>query len=136
MFSPQLHTELIQVRHDEIAAGAVNEQQSRELDDASKRPRRRPGSRGRRLAIAAAVAVGLASGSAAIVTDAGHTPQAAAHGLSAGRAARELRVGETSNSFVRRIRALESRGYVEVACKVDGDLMFNPRTHRYVTVRA
>jgi hypothetical protein len=47
-----------------------------------------------------------------------------------------LHVGASSRSFVRRIRALEARGYIEVACKIDGDLMFNPRTHRYATVRA
>jgi hypothetical protein len=47
-----------------------------------------------------------------------------------------LHTGATSASFVRRIRKLESEGYVEVACRVDGDLMFNPRTHRSELVRA
>jgi hypothetical protein len=45
-------------------------------------------------------------------------------------------VGATSASFVHRIRALEAAGYRDVLCQVHGELLFNPRRHRYVTVRA
>jgi hypothetical protein len=91
--------------------------------------------RGRRLAIAAALAAGIASGSAAIVTT-DHPGDAAAQASSISTRAQALHVGATSASFVRRFRQLESAGYVEVACRIDGAMMFNPSTHRYVTVRA
>ena len=97
--------------------------------------RRRPTSRGR-LVAALVVAAGVGSGSAAIVASPGHTPEATAHRSSPALSAQVPSVGRTSNSFGRRLRALEASGYVEVACQIHGDLMFNARTHRFVTVRA
>jgi hypothetical protein len=106
-----------------------------ELHLAGERSRRGHTSRGR-IAVALAVAAGLGSGCAAVVGTPGHTANATAHTLSISPSAQVVHAGATSASFVRRIRALEARGYVEVACQVDGDLMFNPRTNRYATVRA
>lgn len=128
MSSPHLHTPSIQVRPSERAARAVNEQQ--------ERPRRLPALRTRRIAIAATVAIGLGSGAAAIVPSTSRAPQTISQGPSSALSTPVPRVGATSASFVRRIRLLEARGYVEVACQVDGDLMFNPRTHSYETVQA
>jgi hypothetical protein len=100
---------------------------------AGERPPRR--SRGH-FAAALAVAAVAASGCAAIAALPSHTPAATAQSSGTAVSARVPHVGMTARSFVRRIRALEARGYVEVACKTDGDLMFNARTHRYETVRA
>jgi hypothetical protein len=136
MSSRQLHTEQSQLRQGEIAAESVHAKHSPERRDARTRRQRGPAFRGRRLAIAVAAAVGVASGSAAIATVASHTQDASTPGLRAGTSAPALRVGETSSSFVSRIRALEARGYMDITCQVGGDLMFNPRTHRYETVRA
>ena len=124
-----------QIGPSQIVAHAGDEQRSREANTAGERPRRRPASRGRRVGIATAVAVALASGSAAMVTAGGHTAQLTGHGTSAGIFAPLRSVGETSSPFVHRFRALEAHGYVEVACMVDGELMFNPHTGRYAKVR-
>jgi hypothetical protein len=133
MSSLHLYTESI-ARQRRMAAGADHQPLRTELH-AGEGPRRGLTSRGR-LAVALAIAAGLGSGCAAVVGTPGHTPDATAHTLSIGPSAQVVGVGATSRSFVRRMRALEARGYVEVACLVDGDLMFNPRTHRYATVRA
>ena len=100
-----------------------------------QRPRRRFTSPGR-LPVALAVAAGVASASVAIGTGPGPSHVAAPQRLSAEDSMPGLHTGATSASFVRRIRKLESEGYVEVACRVDGDLMLNPRTHRSELVRA
>jgi hypothetical protein len=131
MFSPHPYNEMI-ARQRQIAAQA---QLPNELQASERRPRRRFTSRGR-LAVALAVAASVGSGCAAIAAAPRHTPAATTHESSTGASAQVLHVGASSRSFVRRIRALEARGYIEVACKIDGDLMFNPRTHRYATVRA
>jgi hypothetical protein len=102
---------------------------------AGRRPRRRLASRGR-LAVALAVAACAASGTAATVIGAGPSHVAAPQRLSAETSMPGLHTGATSASFARRIRTLERAGYVEVACRVDGDLMFNPHTRRYQLVRA
>jgi hypothetical protein len=47
-----------------------------------------------------------------------------------------IHTGATSRVFAARIRQLEARGYVQTACTTTGALMFNPRTHRTVNVRA
>ena len=109
MFSPQPHT-------------------------ATNAPRRGAAFRARRSATALAIAAAVATGSAAVLTSADHTPDAAAQSK-AGTAMQPLHVGATSASFAGRIRTLQAAGYVEVACAVHGDLMFNARLHRYVTVR-
>lgn len=92
-------------------------------------------SRGRRYAILAAIAASFASAGAGLATVVSDAPAATAHTLSGPVALPVPHGGATSSSFVRRMRALEAAGYVEVFCKVDGDLMLNPRTHRYLTVR-
>jgi hypothetical protein len=90
----------------------------------------------RQIAVALAVAAGAATGCATVVAAPGHGSAATTSISATAAPARVLHVGHTSGSFVRRIRALEARGYVEIACKVDGALMFNPRTHRSETVKA
>ena len=82
------------------------------------------------------VAVGVASGSAAIVAVSGNTPEATARGFSTETSARVFRVDQRFSSLERRIRHQEARGFVAIACALDGELMFNPLTHRYETVRA
>jgi hypothetical protein len=135
MSSPQLHTPSIQVRQDERAAKALNAQQSPPLNDAGKRPPRRPTSRSRRIAIATTVAIGLGAGIAAMGPSTSHAPETISRGPSSALSTRVPHVGVTSASFVRRVHALEARGYVEVACQVGGNLMFNPRTRSSKTVR-
>jgi hypothetical protein len=105
-----------------------------ELQGSARRPRRGFTSRGR-LAAALAVAAVSASG-AAIVTGVGHSQVTAPQRSSGQTSMPGLHTGATSASFARRIRKLESAGYVEAACRVDGDLMFNPHTGRYRLVRA
>jgi hypothetical protein len=136
MSSPQLHTPSIQVRHDERAAGAVNEQQSPRLNDTGKQARSRRASRSRRIAIATAVAIGLGAGAGAIVPSTSHAPETISQSRNSALPAPVPHLGATSASFVRRVGVLEARGYVQIACKTDGLLMFNPRTHSYEAVRA
>lgn len=131
MSSPQLHTLSIQLRSDERAARAMNERQSPRLDDAGKRPRRLRAFHSRRIAIAATVALGLGAGAAATVPSTRH-----ADTISQGPGGTSPHVAASSSSFVRRVRLLEARGYGKIACKTDGDLMFNPRTHSYETVQS
>lgn len=130
MSSPHLHNQ-ISARQHYVATDRAHAQHSPEPSVASKRHRFGPASRARRSAIAVAVAAGIATGSAAIVTSAAQTTDASAQ-----TAMQASRIGVTSASFVRRMRNLEAAGYVQVLCKVDGSLMFNPRTRRYATVRA
>ena len=47
-----------------------------------------------------------------------------------------LHVGATSHTFVAKMRGLEARGYVQIACTVTGALMYNPHTHRTEHVSA
>ncbi len=136
MSAPQPHTEPTQVPQDEIATGLLHEQPSRELSDAPERPRRGPAFSGRRLAVAAAVAVGVASGCAGIVTASAHTAQSTAREVSTGTSAQVLSVADAFGSSQHQIRDLEARGYVDVACAIHGELLFNPHTHHYVTIKA
>jgi hypothetical protein len=99
------------------------------------RRRRRRGAAWRRLAIGAAVALGVACGSAAITTVAANPPGAAARGSRAATTARVRPLAERYASFEHRARALEARGYIDVACMIGGDRFFNPRTHRYLMLR-
>jgi hypothetical protein len=89
-----------------------------------------------RLAVALAVAAGVGSGCGVIAATPARTPGATAPTQYTEAATHVLSVGRTSGSFVRRMRELEARGYVEVACRTDGALMFNPRTHRSEIVHA
>jgi hypothetical protein len=132
MSSPQLHNQISARQHDD-AIQPVHEQH--EPSVSSNPPRRGAASRARRSALAVAIAAGIATGSAAILTSAGHTSKATAQS-SARHTMQAPHVGATSVSFVRRFRELEAAGYVEVACQVDGALMFNPRFHRYEMVQA
>jgi hypothetical protein len=132
MSSPQLNNYLSAGQHDWASQLADTE---REPSTASNSPRRGAASRTRRSVIAVAIASAVAIGSAAVLTSPVHTADATPQ-LSAGTAVQALHVGGTSASFVRRIRTLEAAGYVDVACAVHGDLMFNPQRHRYATVRS
>ena len=136
MSSPQLHTESIQVRQDESAAETIFEQHARGARNTGERRRRGPAVRGRRLAIAAALAVGVTSGIAAGGTSPSHLPATTAQGPGSALSTPALHVGATSATSVRRMRALEARGYVQITCQTDGYLMLNPRTHAYEMVRA
>jgi hypothetical protein len=90
---------------------------------------------------AAAVAAGLILASAGVACAAVSETQASAANHSQSSMApattpSPLHVGATSRTFVARMRALETRGYVQVECLVKGALMFNPHTHRTVTLVA
>ena len=89
-----------------------------------------------RSAIAVAIAAGIATGSAVSLISPGPTPDVTAQMRAAATTVVASHVGATSASFVHRIRALEAAGYRDVLCEVHGELLFNPRRHRYVTVRA
>lgn len=95
-----------------------------------------PAFRNRRIAIAATVAIGLGAGAAAIVPNTSRAPQTISQSPSSTLPTPVPHVRATSASFVRRVHLLEARGYVQIACKTDGDLMFNPRTRSYATVRS
>jgi hypothetical protein len=132
MSSPQLHDQ-ISARQHGLATWPVDEQHERSA--ATNQPRLGFGSRARRSAIAVAIAAGIATGTAASLTSGGQTPGGSAQ--SSGATAMQVpHVGATSASFVRRVRTLEAAGYLDYACAVHGELMFNPRLHRYVTVPA
>jgi hypothetical protein len=91
---------------------------------------------------AAAAAAGLILASAGVACAAAASqPQASAATQSQSSIApmttpSPLRAGATSRAFVARMRELEARGYVQIECLVTGALMFNPHTHRTVTVLA
>jgi hypothetical protein len=85
----------------------------------------------RRGAVAAAASLILASASVACAS-ADHRQASAAGTLSPSA----LHVGATSRTFVTRMRGLEARGYVQIACTVNGALMFNPHTNRTESVLA
>jgi hypothetical protein len=91
---------------------------------------------GRRFVAALGVAVGVASASAGIVAVSGNTPEATARRFSTDTSSRVLRVDPQFSSLERRIHQQEARGFVAIACTRGGELMFNPLTHRYATVRA
>ena len=86
--------------------------------------------RARQGAAAAAAGLILAYASVACASNADHTRASAAPATPPGA----LHVGATSRTFVARMRELEARGYVQIACTVTGALMFNPHTHRTVSV--
>jgi hypothetical protein len=83
---------------------------------------------------AAAVAAGLilASASVACASAADHTQAPVARPTPPSA----IHVGATSRTFVARMRELEARGYVQIACTVTGALMFNPRINRIENVPA
>lgn len=135
MSAAQLHTASIDARPDQIPDETIPEQCARAARHTGERRWYGPALRRRRLAIAAAVAVGLTSGTAAIVASASTAPETIAQGSRSALSTPALHAGATEAAFVRHIRVLEARGYVDVACQVGGDLMFNPRTHGYLKVR-
>jgi hypothetical protein len=88
--------------------------------------------RARRGAAVAAAGVILASAGVACASAADHTHTS----LASATPIRAIHVGATSRGFVARMRELEARGYVQIACTATGALMFNPRTHRTENVLA
>jgi hypothetical protein len=86
--------------------------------------------RARQAAAAAAASLVLASAGVACASADSQAPVARATPPGA------LHVGATSRTFVARMRELEARGYVQIACTVTGALMFNPHTHRTENVSA
>lgn len=133
MFSSQPSSESIHIRQDDGSAGPADERPGR----CGPGERGRPGlASRRRLAIVTAVAVGVASGSAAIVTVTATAGGSVAHRSGTATAGRALRLAERHASFERRIHALEARGYSDVACVIGGDRFFNARTHRSVVLKA
>jgi hypothetical protein len=86
--------------------------------------------RARQAAAAAAAGLVLASASVGCASADPQAPVAPATPTGA------LHVGATSRTFVARIRELEARGYVQIACTVTGALMLNPHTHRTESVSA
>ena len=132
--SSQLNNEMIRAR--QLAASCTHPQHQRELGDASERSGRLL-STGRRRIVAVAIGLALASASGAC--------GAAAVGAQTGTASlapapsppvRAVHVGSSQRALEGRIRELEAKGYVGVACTVTGTRMINPRTHRSETVVA
>jgi hypothetical protein len=88
--------------------------------------------RARQGAAAAAAGLILASAGFGCASAAGHTQSQGPRATSPGA----FHVGATSRTFEARMRELEGRGYVQIACTVTGARMFNPHTHRTVNVSA
>ena len=130
MFSAQRSNELGAGQHD-LAIQLSDDQ--RAPSAAGSAPRRGAASRARRCAIAVALATGVTTASTAILTSAGHSPDATA--AAAAMQAPQPQVPGTTASYLHRMHTLEAAGYQEVACSVDGELLFNPVLHRYVTAR-
>jgi hypothetical protein len=132
--SSQLNNELIRAR--QLAASCAHQQHQRNLGEASERSRRLLSTRRQRtVAVAIGLALACASGAceaAANGAQNGTTSQAPAPSTPV----REVHVGSSQRALQARIRELEARGYVGVACTATGTRMVNPRTHRSETVVA
>lgn len=88
--------------------------------------------RARRGAAAVAVSLMLASAGVVCASAAEHTQTSVVRASTP----QALHIGATSRAFVAKMRELEAQGYVQIACNVDGAVMFNPRTHRTENVVA
>jgi hypothetical protein len=119
------HHEMIRAQQCEIAARTVHAHHRPELPHTSAGSRRNVGRRVRGVVAATALGLGFAS-TGVVLAHPGDRPARASGAY--------LRHATGVSAYQRRIHALEAEGYVGEACTVKGILMYNPRTHRTVTV--
>jgi hypothetical protein len=129
--SVHLQAEIISARQQEMTACSVDPDDLREPHDAGSVPHLSARYPGRRVLTRAAAAAAVCLGVATIVATSG--PSATATSFPVQVAATQA-VSPTARHLQRRIRTLESNGYVAEACTPKGMLMANPLTGRATTI--